>query len=271
MEYYYFNGGDHTKNNRMNLLESHGFSGALFTYNSWSQDFMILAARDIDISKKIKYMVAIRPYAISPQYLVMMNHSMNDIMSNRVQFNLILGHIKEHETQWGGMEGTVHDQSSLIERSNYLINYIKELDKMHKQKAFDHMPDFFVSATNEHVFNIASELNNKIILSYRDYKHGRWIKTADYPTKGEHVFGNPIDLSNKTIMVSICPIIRETQEELDLISSENRTNDTEYFTYQEFLHFINQLQSDQIKYLLIHPWSEDEEKIILPIIKELTF
>jgi hypothetical protein len=60
---------------------------------------MILAARDIDISKKIKYMVAIRPYAISPQYLVMMNHSMNDIMSNRVQFNLILGHIKEHETQ----------------------------------------------------------------------------------------------------------------------------------------------------------------------------
>jgi hypothetical protein len=54
-------------------------------------------------------------------------------------------------------------------------------------------------------------------------------------------------------MVSICPIIRETQEELDLISSENRTNDTEYFTYQEFLHFINQLQSDQIKYLLIHP------------------
>jgi hypothetical protein len=43
---------------------------------------------------------------------------------------------------------------------------------MHKAKAFVKMPDIFVSATNEYVFNAAANLNNKMIISYRDYKNG---------------------------------------------------------------------------------------------------
>ncbi len=270
MKFYYFNGGDHTENNRMKILEEHGFSGALFTYNSWSQDYMTLAARHMDLSKKIKYMIAIRPYAISPQYLVMMNHSMESIMPDRLSINLILGHIKEHETQWGGIEGTIHDQSPLIDRSNYLIEYIKELDKMHKAKAFVKMPDIFVSATNEYVFNAAANLNNKMIISYRDYKNGHWLDYREYPESIIADFGKPIDFKNKKIMISICPIIRDTQEELDILSQERRTNDTEYFTYAGFYRFIEQLQSEGIYYILIHPWSDEEEARILKIVKALT-
>jgi hypothetical protein len=71
-------------------------------------------------------------------------------------------------------------------------------------------------------------------------------------------------------MISICPIIRDTQEELDILSQERRTNDTEYFTYAGFYRFIEQLQSEGIYYILIHPWSDEEEARILKIVKALT-
>jgi hypothetical protein len=56
-------------------------------------------ARDIDLTKKIKYMIALRPYNISPQYLTMINQSINQIMPDRLQINFISGYIKPHEKQ----------------------------------------------------------------------------------------------------------------------------------------------------------------------------
>ena len=164
MKYYYFSGGDHTANNKISILEEHGFTGVLFTYNALSGDYFTLVARDIDLSQKIVYMVAIRPHTISPQYLSMISNSIHGIMPNRLQINLISGHIKKEEKNVGGVLGVITDQSTHIERSNYLIEYLQELDKMYKAKACDNMPDIFVSTTNEYVFETASSLKNKMII-----------------------------------------------------------------------------------------------------------
>lgn len=269
MNFYYFHGFNHMANDiNMDTLENHGFTGALFVYNSWAEDYISLIARDIDLSKKIKYMVAIRPYSISPQYLVMMNKSINSIMENRLEINLISGHIKEWEKQWGGIKGTVHDQSDHIARSNYMIKYLEELDKKHKAGAFELMPDIWVATTNKYVFETASTLNYKMIISYEVYKQGHWIEYETYPN-GLKFLGDQINLKNQRVMISVCPVIRATQEELQIAKQAvQKTNDTEYFTNESFITFIEMLQSKEIHDLLINP-PVGEEYQVIEFIKKL--
>jgi len=272
MNFYYFNGSDHTQNGLIKLLERAGFTGALFTYDSSAGDYLTRIARDIDTSGTFKYMVAMRPYVISPQYLTMISWGMQQIASNRLQFNLISGHIKDIEKDIGGVLGAVNDQSNNIERSNYLIQYIGELNKMKESEAYPHHADFFVSATNSHVFNAAKKLKQKIIIPYREYKLGHWWEYDNYGGDGSMWPGESIDINNVTIMISVSPILRETYEELEEVKKKDwQVNDKDYFTYNEFTEFINDLATKDIEYLMLTPIPEWREfDFILDYVKNFT-
>jgi hypothetical protein len=175
MDYYYFNGGNHIALGRMPILEDYGFTGALFIYNAWAFDYFTLLARDIDLTKKIKYMVALRPYNISPQYLTMINQSINHfIMPNRLQINFIAGHIKPHEKEQGDttMTTVIHDLSSNVDRSNYLIAYLKELKSKLKEGVIynNSFVDSFVTTSNQYIYDAAVEYGYPMIIGYTDYK-----------------------------------------------------------------------------------------------------
>jgi hypothetical protein len=172
MKFYYFNGGDHTQNNKIKKLEESGFTGVLFTYDARSSDYFVKTARDIKHNQKIKYMIAIRPHAISLQYLIMINSGMKEIMPDRVQINLISGHIKKDEENVGGILGDVTDKSNNIERSNFLISFLEELEAMKKKSPNLIYPDCFVTVTNRYVFKIAKKFKQKMIIPYREFKQG---------------------------------------------------------------------------------------------------
>lgn len=71
MKFYYFSGGDHIKEGRVKKLEKNGFTGVLFTYDPMAGDYLTRIAQDCENTQKIKYMVAMRPQAVSAQYLCM--------------------------------------------------------------------------------------------------------------------------------------------------------------------------------------------------------
>jgi alkanesulfonate monooxygenase len=123
MEFYYF--GGYFDEGFISRLEESGFSGVMFTYDSTQGDMFTQIARDIKHTEKIKYLVAIRPYTISPQYICMINNSINKIMPGRLQINLISGYIKDHEANFGGIIGDTNDSSSNIDKSKYIINYLE--------------------------------------------------------------------------------------------------------------------------------------------------
>ena len=60
----------------------------------------------------------------------MINESIKNIVPNRLQLNIISGHIKEHEKDFGGILGDVNDLSSKIDRSNYLIKYLDVVNNL---------------------------------------------------------------------------------------------------------------------------------------------
>lgn len=274
MEFYFF--GGRFDGQQIPKLEDHNFSGVMFTYDSTLGDMITRMARHVDPSKKIKYLLAIRPYSVSPQYLCMVSESMREIAPGKFQVNFISGYIKDHEENFGGIVGPINDQSNKIDRSNYLIEYLHVLNTMEGNKNSHQPLDFYVSTTNEYVLEAAQTYDNKIILPYRDYKNGYWMTQSI--TKKQEI-GKTIDLKKSEIMLALTPIIRRTQEELEGLEDyamrpgwkegeeSGRVTDVEYFTYKQFDNFINELEQKNIKQVLVNAWPESEEDNILKFVK----
>ena len=230
-------------------------------------------ANEINLTEKIKYMIAIRPHAISPQYLSMIQNTLDEIAPNRLEINLIAGHIKPNEVDFGGILGGITDKSSVKDRVNYLIEYLDVLNSM-KSK-----PNYYVSCTNIYLYNAATKYDEKIILPYQDYNNGYF---QDKSIPGQTKPGEAFDISGRKIMLAAAPIIRMSQEEIDLqfpknivmhkfngeeyLDRQRFTTDTEYFTYEEFCNFIKKLESENINEVLFNNHSEDERDIMIEFI-----
>lgn len=263
MKFYYF--GAFIE--EIKTLEDSGFSGVLFTFDNQQGDFFTRIANTINETKKIKFMVAIRPYVISPQYLCMINQSMEMISPRRLQLNLISGHIKQHEENIGGIVGDVNDSSSKIDRSNYLISFLDTMNSIQKPSSgVAYIPDFYVSATNSYVFNAASKHKNKMIVQYREFLKQSW---TEYYDNGMHE-GPKFDLTGQKVMVSVGPIIRKTQEEIDNLDKPYLTNDTAYFTHDELKKAIKDLEDNGIDEILMFAWPAEEQKYIINFVKDYT-
>lgn len=216
-------------------MENAGFDGILFPYSSHDDDYFIPIATNIEKDKNIKYMVAIRPYTISPQYINKIIKSINKISKDRVMINFVSGWIYENEKSLGGICGNINNSSSNIDRSNYLADYIDVLKNMKGNSV-----NFYVSVTNSILFEKTKD--NKIIIPYNLYKQEK------------------IDLSEAKAMISICPIIRKTKEDIDKIKNNSMSEKSAYFTEDEFMVFLNDINKKNINGLLIFEDSENAEK-----------
>ena len=262
MEYYYFAGGNHTEEGRVDFLKNYGFSGVLFTYAPIAADYFTLVANTIKKEEKFKFLIAIRPYLISPQYLRMISQSFDIISKNRVQINLISGHIKEHEKDFGGIVGDTNDHSTSVERSNYLIEFLKETNKMKITNKNLHMADIFVTTTNEYVFQTTLELNYKMIIPYKVYKENRWDIYVKEENRNYNNIVERINSNANKIMLTIYPIIRETKEELISASNACPDKNAELYTYTELYELIKKLKANGIGYLMFGEVIGEEDNVM---------
>lgn len=285
MRFYYFGGvmGDPQNIKSPSNLNKNNFSGVMFTHDIPEGDMFVKTAIDIKANENIKYLIAIRPYTISPQYLSMINRSMDRISKNRLQINLISGYIKDHEDGVNGIVGDVNDQSSSIDRSNYMIEFLRVLSEMDQDKESpgywrdpEHRNklDVYVSTTNSYVFEAAKKYNNKIILPYHIYARGHW---SDVQKDDSLMI--PLELGDTEVMIAMTPIIRETEEELDLLTNYSvrpvwrkgevvtPVLDAVYLTYEQFDDLVNTLENRGINHMLINAVPSEEVEVIVPFIK----
>jgi hypothetical protein len=285
MKFYYFGGvmGDTGNIKSPSNLNKNNFSGVMFTHDIPEGDMFVKTAKDIKQGEDIKYLVAIRPYTISPQYLSMINRSMDKIDRGRLQINLISGYIKDHEDGVGGVVGDVNDKSSALDRSNYMIEFLNALNDMDQDKEspgywrdpnHKNKLDVYVSTTNSYVFEAAKKYGHKIILPYHIYARGGWSDFLKDPS-----VSIPLELDGVEIMLAITPIIRETEEELSLLTNyamrpvwqkgeiPKVVLDAAYFTHEQFDDFIKTLEKRGINHLLINSVPSEEVEVIVPFIK----
>ena len=272
MKYYFFGGSMDPGVFKENLND--GFDGIMFTYDLKQSDIFTYLASQNNKNLKVKCLVAIRPYTISPQYLYMINKSMHKIMPNTLQINFIQGYTKEYEKDFGGIVGKVNDMSDSIDKSDYLINYLDVLDAMQKNEKNQYPLDFYVSTSNKHVMETVQKYNNKIILPYKKYKTKYWVREKK-PT-GQVVYKDPIDLKDTKVMLAITPILRKKKEDFEDLPKDyvdrpvwregerakQPVSDAVYFTYEEFIIFLDELEKEGINEVLMNAYPAREYPVI---------
>jgi hypothetical protein len=277
VNFYYFGGVFNDKNSleTASSLDKHHFSGVLYTYDATQGDMFVRAAKDINPEENIKYLIAIRPYTISPQYIYSINESISEIAKDRLQINVVAGYIKDHEKDLGGIVGEVNDLSHSIDKSNYTIEFIKSLNQISSSKEKENLLDVYISTTNSYVFDEAKKHGHKVIMPYHVYKRGFWSDA--YKDSSLMI---DLEIEDTEIMLTMTPIIRKTEEELKELTNyalrpvwkkgevSKVIDDVEYFTHESFHEFVETLEEKGIHHLLINAIPRQEVQVIAPFIKE---
>lgn len=66
---------------------SAGYKSVLYTFHSASPDNFVKVSRVLNTDHNFKYLFALRPYHLSPQYLQMIVSAFNEIQPGRIAIN----------------------------------------------------------------------------------------------------------------------------------------------------------------------------------------
>lgn len=244
MEFYSFAVGSEGSSDYKSLYNHH-FSGALFAYSPFQEDAFTTIARYANKDHNLKYIVAVRPYTISAQYLCTINNTLDKIIPNQLQINFVTGWPYEEEKKFGGILGDINDLSSNVDRSNYLIKYIDNLSQIKTQKL-----DYYLSITNSFIYDLANKYNSKMIIPY------------------SHFINNKFNLLGRDIMISVTPILRQNPAEINDLNIIKNEQDIEAFSYKEFCKVIELLKKNNINKILLRSTNTEEKNQIFDFVKK---
>jgi alkanesulfonate monooxygenase SsuD/methylene tetrahydromethanopterin reductase-like flavin-dependent oxidoreductase (luciferase family) len=178
-----------------NELEAVGYYSVLLTYHSNTPDSFIKIPHIINKNHKIKYMIAIRPHSISPEYLKMQCDGFKEIQDDRLIINFVAGNLLEDESTPVPTVDRILEKMDLDSRRDHLNKFLEIFKGLPGDK-----PEIAISGSSE-----------KILVSAEEYADALIVEL--YPYINKHIYGK--DINKKIVTVNLC--IRETQEEIDEI------------------------------------------------------
>jgi len=185
-------------------LETIGYKSVLLTFHSKSADYFIKAAAALVAGDKIKYMLALRPYHMSPQYLAMVVKAFDEIDKNRISINFLAGGVDsmKGEQEQTDIYGNTESLDSIVKRTEFVRKFVDQYKFYSFKKS---TPELIFSGYSEYTTETAKILNGTSLSMIDDYR-------------------NNIDRFSgiKNIMVSVCLIILDSKSEAE--------------EYKKFLH-----------------------------------
>jgi alkanesulfonate monooxygenase SsuD/methylene tetrahydromethanopterin reductase-like flavin-dependent oxidoreductase (luciferase family) len=223
-------------------LDETGYYSVLMVYHSELNDYFIKCANVLDKKLKIKYMPAIRTYAISPEYLSMMYDSFEEIQKGRLMFNVVAGDFKQDEKS---LDNLIYINDRLQEyeqRVEYTAAWLEKFFEIRKNKS---MPEIVISGTSDKTLESAEKYGDYSLCMIDSY-----LANKDKYTK----------IKNK--MASAQVVIRETYEEANEFVRgipENHKRFTLYGTEDQVISSINELAKSGLTDIMMRGHREDEE------------
>jgi hypothetical protein len=173
-------------------LEAYRYDSILLTFHSESPDYLIKSAAALIPGNKLKYMIALRPYHISPQFCAMVTEGYNQIDDNRLMFNWIAGDFDSRNDEPRQLDVFCQSESinNIVKRTTFLRNFVKEY------KTFDFVstkPEMIFSGFSEYTLETAKMFNGTSLCMIDDYR--KHINRFD-GIKNRMVCVNPIVLES---------------------------------------------------------------------------
>jgi hypothetical protein len=260
MRFHWMNRGDMSSVAEISALsqklERHGYYSLLLTYHSKTRDLLLKSFGAASNNQKLKYMLAIRTYAISPEYMSLICKAYNEEFPDKLILNIVSGDLQKDET-------SVED---LVWISEYLdipekrLNYTKDWMSKFKELSKDYYPEIFMAGHSNITRDMANHFDAthiSMLDMYRDY------------------LKDPARIINEKQLVSLSVLIRDSKAEAREFVQRNALGNglgwTLYGTKEDVLEQIKELEELGITDILISKTTNDtKEDLVHKLIGGLT-
>lgn len=235
-------------------LEDSGYYSMLMVYHSRIPDYFIKAARVINTNHKLKYMQAIRTYAISPEYCAMMCEAFNEISNNRLMLNVISGDLHDDETSINDVVFINEIIKTPEQRLLYTEEWIKKFNSL---SIMSTKPEIVMAGHSEKTKRMASELGYTHLSSLNMY--------LEYYNKNNSI-------KNKKQMVSLAISIKNNEKEAEEFFKTLKDNEklwTICGTKKQIIKKIEYLQNIGITDIMLFTLPEDNQDVVHDLIKQI--
>ena len=137
-------------------LDYYGYYSLLLTYHSLQPDLLLKSALAANNIEKIKFMIAVRTYSISPEYLSMIYGSYNELFKDRLMFNIVSGDIHSEERSLENIPMFSEYLNTPEKRLEYTEQWI---DKFINLNNIWGTPEFIMSGHSDKTKLMCSKLN----------------------------------------------------------------------------------------------------------------
>jgi hypothetical protein len=152
---------------RVSFLNDHGYESVLLTYQSSNEDYFLKAAHILQKNEKIKFMIALRPTALSPEYCAMQCAAFDSIDQNRLLLNIVSGHIAPHENTKGILNPKVFDSGDSV--MEYTKSFVEALSGL--PMFADSSARLVVSGSNPVSVSLAQKHADYLAIGYDDFNN----------------------------------------------------------------------------------------------------
>ena len=153
--------------NLSSKLDAAGYYSVLLPFHTQWSDYLLKTARAINPAQRLKYFIAIRPYALSPQYLAMMCEAFNEIAENRLMLNLVVGRVSNDEDLEGFAPGVDPSQLQTNQaRKDYRDSFLLNFQRI---KVLKTRPEIVIAGSSEQSIEAAATYGDVLAASYGDF------------------------------------------------------------------------------------------------------
>lgn len=190
--------------NLTNELDDVGYYSVLLTVHSRAQDYLPKVASILPNDAKIKYILAVRPYLLSPQYFMMLWSALNSIQKDRIIINWVHGTLGPKEN-FDAVLNIPENMQDPVTRKKHMRNFLESLNKTNMFKPAE-MPESLLSGGAEDALKMVKEF-------------GMSLGTGYDIILDEHERYRKMEFPRTYVQVSI--VVRDTDEEAELVRSTN--------------------------------------------------
>ena len=234
-------------------LDACGIYSLLLPYGANGNDYFYKLPLVIDPAQKIKYLVAVRPYSISPEYVGALFRTINEISPNRVILNIVSGNFDpDIEPVLKHYIGDISQIDTMPKRVEYTGKWLEQFYEI----MGDARPEIVLSGSSDKTLEIADK--------YSDYHMFIWNRLQNVLDYG------PI---NSQRMLYAAPMVRDDSSKIDALL--DGINTTFYHTvwagnkYQVAEKIKSVEQYDIHNILFNHLEFDDKIELVYEMLKEI--
>jgi hypothetical protein len=153
-------------------LEEVGYKSILLPFNTSNPDYLIRSAAALIPGNKLKYMIAFRPYHVSPQYCAMLTEGFNKIDPERIILNWVPGYT--YTRAYSDSQMDVYGNTEVIEdavkRKAFLRKFVMQYNST---PIITIPPEMVFSGFSEYTLETAKIFNGTSVSVIGDYRKNK--------------------------------------------------------------------------------------------------